>query len=58
MKSPPETWEIDSSPKDQAGGSKKTFFFQCGTNCNKLPVDIRDTNSIIIFVNSIRTHFL
>ena len=56
-KSSPIFFPQISNPKDYAGGSKKTFYFQSANKYNKLPVDIKDTNSILTFRNSMRNHF-
>ena len=45
-------------PKIRLEATRKSFYFQGARKYNKLPVYIRDTDSIVIFKNSIRTHFL
>ena len=45
-------------PKIRLEAARKSFYFQSASKYNKLPVDIRDTDSIVIFKNSVRTHFL
>ena len=46
------------NPKIRLEAARKSFYFQGACKYNKLPVYIRDTDSIVIFKNSIRTHFL
>ena len=45
-------------PKIRLEAARKSFYFQGASKYNKLPVYIRDTDYIVIFKNSIRTHFL
>ena len=49
-------WETDPSPNDRMEATRKSFYFQGASKYNKLPIDIRDTNSIVIFRNSVRAH--
>ena len=45
-------------PKIRLQATRKSFYYQGARKYNKLPVYIRDTDSVVSFKNSIRTHFL
>ena len=45
-------------PKIRLEAARKSFYFQGANKYNKLPVDIRDKDSAVIFKNFVRSHFL